>query len=106
MSRKSQSASPLWPLIYGLGIVAFNFFLLVLRAGIIPFLVFMTAGIAMIVFWTYFSIRTKPNSIAKQSCECAICSHKTANFCLEKECACCIVVKEGSIVGHTNSPLQ
>jgi hypothetical protein len=106
MSRKSQSATPLWPLIYGLGIVAFSFFLLVLRAGIISFLAFMTAGIAMIVFWTYFSTLTKQNSIAKQPCKCAICSHKKANFCLEKKCACCIVVKERSIVGHTNSPLQ
>jgi hypothetical protein len=66
MSRKSQSATPLWPLIYGLGIVAFSFFLLVLRAGIISFLAFMAAGIAMIVFWTYFSTLTKQNSIAKQ----------------------------------------
>jgi hypothetical protein len=33
MARKSQSAAPLWPLIYGLGIVAFSIFLLAFRAA-------------------------------------------------------------------------
>ena len=48
MSRISTSATPSWPLIYGLGIVAFSVLLLALRAGIAIFLIFMTAGVAMI----------------------------------------------------------
>ena len=59
MSRKSQSVTPLWPLIYGLGIVAFSFFLLVLRAGIISFLAFMAAGIAMIRILDIFQYTDK-----------------------------------------------
>ena len=110
MSRNSPSATPLWPLIYGLGIVAFSILLLALRAGIAIFLIFMTIGLAMIIFWVYYNARTKQNSnmkfVAKQPCTCAICSHEKANFCLEQKCACCIVVKGESIVGHTNSPLQ
>ena len=39
MSRSSPSATPLWPLIYGLGIVAFSVLLLALRAGIAIFLI-------------------------------------------------------------------
>jgi hypothetical protein len=97
MSRSSPSATPLWPLIYGLGIVAFSILLLALRAGIAIFLIFMAVGAAMIIFWVYYNARTKQSSdmkfIAKQPCRCAICSHEKASPCLEQECACCTVVK-------------
>jgi hypothetical protein len=109
MSRSSTSA-PLWPLIYGFGIVAFSILLLALRAGIAIFLIFMTVGVAMIIFWVYYNVTTKQNNdmkfIAKQPCRCAICSHEKASSCLEQECACCTVVKGESTAGHTNSPLQ
>ena len=110
MSRNSPSATPLWPLIYGLGIVAFSVFLFAVRAGIAIFLIFMTIGVAMIIFWVYYNARTKQNRdikfVVKQPCTCTICSHEKASFCLEQKCACCIVAKGESIVGHTNSPLQ
>ncbi|MGI8834313.1 MAG: hypothetical protein ACR2IS_16975 [Nitrososphaeraceae archaeon] len=110
MSRNSPSATPLWPLIYGLGIVAFSVILLALRAGIAIFLIFMTIGLALIVFWVYYNASTKQKSdmkrLTKQPCKCAICSHENASFCLEQKCACCIVVKGESISAHTNSPLQ
>jgi hypothetical protein len=73
MSRSSTYA-PLWPLIYGLGIVAFGILLLALRAGIAIFIVFMTVGVAMIIFC--YNATTKQNNdmkfIAKQPCRCAI----------------------------------
>ena len=110
MSKSNPSATPLWPLIYGLGIVAFSILLLALRAGITTFLIFMTIGLAMIIFWVYYNARTKQNInikfVAKQPCTCAICSHEKASLCLEQKCACCIVVKGESTIGHTNSPLQ
>jgi|GEM_PF-253253 len=110
MSRNSPSATPLWPLIYGLGIVAFSVFLFAVRAGIAIFLIFMTIGVAMIMVWVYYSARTKQNSDmkfgAKQLCRCAMCSHEKASLCLEQECACCTVIKGESTVGHTDSPLQ
>ena len=65
MSRNSPPATPLWPLIYGLGIVAFSIFLLAVRAGIAIFLIFMTVGVAMIIFWVYYNARTKQNSDIK-----------------------------------------
>jgi hypothetical protein len=55
MSRNSPSAAPLWPLIYGLGIVAFSIFLLALRAGVAIFLIFMIIGISLIIFWVYYN---------------------------------------------------
>jgi hypothetical protein len=89
MSRSSPSATPLWLLIYGLGIVAFSVLLLALRAGIAIFLIFLTVGAAMIIFWVYYNAGTKQNSdikfIAKQPCRCAICSHENAGSCLEQE---------------------
>jgi hypothetical protein len=111
MSTNTQPATTLlWPLIYGLGIVAFSFFLLALRAGIIFFIIFIIAGLAMIVFWVYYNARNNQNIdinlVAKQPCRCAICSHEKASLCLNGKCACCIVVKGKSIVGHTNSSLQ
>src|SRR5215207_469983 len=106
MSRNNHSVTPLWPLIYGLGIVAFSILLLALRAGIAIFLIFMTIGLAMIIFWVYYNVRTKQNRDmkfgAKQLCRCAICSHEKASFYLEQECACCTVIKGESTVG----PLQ
>ena len=65
MSRNSPSATPLWPLIYGLGIVAFSIFLFALRAGIAIFLIFMTVGVAMIIFWVYYNAMTKQKNDMK-----------------------------------------
>jgi hypothetical protein len=110
MSRKSPSAAPLWPLIYGLGIVAFSFFLLALRAGIAIFLIFIAVGVAMIMLWIYFNVRTTQknnmNFVAKQPCKCAICTHEKVGLCLEQKCACCIVIEGGNTIGHTSSTLQ
>ncbi|MDQ3838374.1 MAG: hypothetical protein M3297_03800 [Thermoproteota archaeon] len=110
MSRKSPSAVPLWPLIYGLAIVALGFFLLALRAGIAIFLIFMAVGLAMIILWVYFNMRTTQKNdmkfVAKQPCKCAICTHDKAGLCLEQKCTCCIVVEGESPVGHTSSVLQ
>jgi hypothetical protein len=67
MSRNNPSAAPLWPLIYGLGIVAFSIFLFTLRAGISIFLIFMTIGTAMIIIWVYYNARTNQNGDIKSS---------------------------------------
>jgi hypothetical protein len=64
MSRTSPSATPLWPFIYGLVIVAFIYFLIV-RAGIAIFLIFLIVGVTMIMFWVYHNARTKQNSDIK-----------------------------------------
>ena len=106
MSSNSPSPTPLWPLIYGLVIVAFSIFLLALRAGIFIFLIFMTIGLGMIIFWVFYNARTRQKRDKLLPCRCAICSHEKASFCLEQKCDCCIVVKGGNIVGHANSPLQ
>jgi hypothetical protein len=110
MSRNRPSAAPLWPLIYGLGIVALSIFLFALRAGIAIFLIFMIVGVSLIIFWVYYNAKTMQRSdmkfVAKQPCKCAICSHEKASLCLEQKCACCIVVRGESTVGHTNSALQ
>ncbi|HEY8522137.1 MAG TPA: hypothetical protein VIL14_00095 [Nitrososphaeraceae archaeon] len=64
MSRSSPSATPLWPFIYGLGIVAFIYFLTV-RTGIVIFLIFLIVGVTMIMSWVYYNARTKQNSDIK-----------------------------------------
>jgi hypothetical protein len=81
MSRSTQSAAPLWPVIYGLGLVALSIFLFALRAGI-----------AMIILWIYFNVRTTQKNDMKfvTPCKCAICNHEKASMSLEQKCACCI----------------
>jgi hypothetical protein len=111
-NNKSPSSPPppLWPLIYGIGIIAFSIFLLALRAGIRIFLIFLVIGISMVIFWLYLYTRTKQQSyrraVAKEPCICPICNHEEAGFCMQQKCACCIIMKDDTISGHTNNPLQ
>ena len=99
--------APLWPLIYGLVIVAISFVLLALRAGIIIFLIFMVVDLAMIILWVYFNARTTQKNdmkfMAKQPCNCAICSHGKAGLCLEQKCSCCMVAEGESTVGRISN---
>ena len=70
----------------------------------------MAVGVAMIILWVYFNVRTTQTGdmkfVAKQPCKCAICNHDKVRLCLEQKCACCIVVERENIVGHTSSALQ
>ena len=58
MPRISPSATPLWPLIYGLGIVAFIYFLAV-PAGIAIFLIFMIVGVTILCSEFYYNSRQR-----------------------------------------------
>jgi hypothetical protein len=67
----------------------------------------------MIVLWLYLNARTskqKDNKtiiIVKQPCICTICKHHESKICLQQICACCIIMKEDTIIGHSNNnPLQ
>jgi Flp pilus assembly protein TadB len=109
-NKPPTPSAPLWPLIYGIGIIAFSVFLLVVRGGIRIFLIFMIIGAAMVIFWLYLNTRAQKQSdrraIAKQPCICLICKHKEAGFCIQQKCACCTTMKDDAIIGHSNNPLQ
>ena len=44
--------------------------------------------------------------IAKQPCVCPICSHEETGSCIQQKCACCVVMKGETVIGHNNNPLQ
>jgi hypothetical protein len=71
----------------------------------------MIMGMSMIILWLYLNARIKKQkdnkgSIIKQACICAICKHEESKICLQQKCACCIIMKEDTIIGHSNNPLQ
>ena len=71
----------------------------------------MIMGVSMIVLWLYLNARTKKHKdnkaiITKQPCICTICKHEESKICLQQKCACCIIMKEDTIIGHSNNPLQ
>jgi hypothetical protein len=98
-----------------LGVILFA-----LRAALIS-LVIIVIGITLFTAWLYLSTRLKesknlpqkgglPNRQVQaqlnEECICAICKHKVSSTCLNENCACCILMKDDSVVGHSNNPLQ
>jgi hypothetical protein len=98
-----------------LGVILFA-----LRAALIS-LVIIIIGISLFTAWLYLSTRLKASrnlpqrsSISNnqvqgelnEECICAICKHKVSSTCLNENCACCILMKDNSVIGHSNNPLQ
>ena len=104
---------PLWILIYGLVIIAFGIFLLIIGSGIRVFLIFLAIGLSLIGLWLYLDIRKEGKQKkgvyvnTTQACICPICEHKETKICLQQKCACCLIMKGDVIIGHdSNNPLQ
>jgi len=70
----------------------------------------MVIGLALTMLWLYLYLRSKQQDragiIAKQACICPICKHEETGYCMEQKCACCIVMKGETVIGHSNNPLQ
>ena len=104
---------PLWILIYGLVIMAFGIFFLIIGSGIRVFLIFLVIGLSLIGLWLYLDIRKEGKQKkgvyvnTTQACICPICEHKETKICLQQKCACCLIMKGDVIIGHdSNNPLQ
>ena len=88
----------------GLGI-----FLMIART-FLPGTVVIILGIIMTLYSQYSrhpsfkNIKSKPDPA--KICICSICNHKESKNCIDSRCHCCIVIKEDTVVGHHNSPLQ
>lgn len=110
LSNSNPSTPPLWLLIYGIGIMIFSLLLFSLRAGIRIFLIFMVIGAVLALLWLFLYIRARQRSragvIAQQPCICPICNHEETGSCIQQKCACCIVMKGETVIGHNNNPLQ
>lgn len=99
-----------WLSILGVGTVLFAVSLIVLRVPVRTIIVFFVIGMAIVTLWLYADRRSnqqkKNSAIAVQACACSICKHDEANQCIQQKCACCIVMKGDTIIGHSVNPLQ
>jgi hypothetical protein len=50
--------------------------------------------------------KVRTNTDLSKVCMCSICNHKKSKLCIDSRCHCCIIIKEDTVVGHHNSPLQ
>jgi hypothetical protein len=111
----------------GLATLCFGISLFVLRIPIRTIGIFFALGIPLILLWLYVGDKSKqqlqwqkkvettgdPSSNNNQlvqhqqkSCMCPICKHEQAGICLNQKCACCIIMRDNNVVGHSINPLQ
>jgi hypothetical protein len=116
----SQPISYNWVFAIGITMILLGVILFALRAALIS-LVIIIIGISLFTAWLYLSTRLRESKNLPQrgsvsnrqaqgelseECICAICKHKVSSICLNENCACCILMKDNSVVGHSNNPLQ
>jgi hypothetical protein len=109
-----------WIFAIGIAMILFGILLFALRAALIS-LVTIVIGTSLFTTWLYLSTKSRqeqripvkdgfPNDQVRiksdEACICPICKHKVSNTCLNENCACCILMKDNSVVGHSNNPLQ
>jgi hypothetical protein len=106
MSNNSQT--PLWPLLTGVATLAISAILFILKSGILVSVLFLLLGSSLMLSWYYFYNKNKYTSTKKKGseCVCPICAHNDSEICLHNKCACCIIMKNDKIIGHTNNSLQ
>ncbi|MFL6377870.1 MAG: hypothetical protein ACJ71F_15295 [Nitrososphaeraceae archaeon] len=123
-----ESLTNRWILTLGLATLCFGISLFVLRIPIRTIGIFFALGIPLILLWLYIGDKSKqqrlqwqkkvettgdPSSNNNQlvqhqqkSCMCPICKHEQAGICLNQKCACCIIMRDNNVVGHSINPLQ
>ena len=109
-----------WVFASGIAVILLGVMLFALRAVLIS-LVIMIIGISLFTVWLYLSTRLKESKNLPQygglssrqdqgelneKCICPICKHTVSGTCLNENCACCILMKDDSVIGHSNNPLQ
>ena len=99
-----------WLSTLGIATIIFAISLFVLRIPIRTIVIFLIIGVSVVTLWLYVDTRSnqqkKISAIAGQTCICSICKHEEAGVCLQQKCACCLVMKGDTIIGHSVNPLQ
>ncbi|MFL6340969.1 MAG: hypothetical protein ACJ72U_05410 [Nitrososphaeraceae archaeon] len=123
-----ESLTNRWILTLGLATLCFGISLFVLRIPIRTIGIFFALGIPLILLWLYVGDKSKQQQLQWQkkvettgdpssnnnqlvqhqqkSCMCPICKHEQAGICLNQKCACCIIMRDNNVVGHSINPLQ
>jgi hypothetical protein len=111
-----------WLSTLGIATLCFGIALFVLRVPIRTISIFLAIGIPLILLWLYVDEKSKQpqnkkqidNSVTmkqqqqqqQQLCVCSICKHEQARICFEEKCACCLLMKDDRIIGHSIKPLH
>lgn len=102
-----------WLSILGLGTLCFGLSLFVLRIPVRTIVVFLLIGLPIVFLWLYVDSKSRQqgkkttgNRDSAQVCICPICNHDIAKICFENNCACCLLKKGDSVIGHSINPLQ
>src|SRR5712692_3881247 len=99
-----------WLLVLGLGTVMFAISLFVLRVPFRTIIILFIIGLSVVTLWLYVDKRSSQqkriSDITAQACVCPICKHNEAKMCLGQKCACCLVMKGSTVIGHSINPLQ
>lgn len=109
----SSLGSDRWTLFLGIGLMVLGIVLLTLRSVLFS-LILIIAGVSVFTYWLYSNARQregKPKIITgadkhDEECLCSICGHRVSGTCFEYKCACCLLMRENKVIGHSNNPLQ
>ena len=99
-----------WLSILGVGTIVFGISLFVLRIPVRTIIIFFVIGVSVVALWLYVDARSKQqkriDTITAEGCVCSICRHDEAKICLQQKCACCLIMKGDTVIGHSINPLQ
>ena len=99
-----------WLSILGIGTILFGISLFVLHIPVRTIIIFFAIGVSVVALWLYADARSKQQKridvITAQACICSICRHDGAEICLQQKCACCLIMKGDTVIGHSINPLQ
>ena len=105
-----ESLTSRWILALGLATLCFGISLFVLHIPIRTIGIFFALGIPLILLWLYVGNKSKQQQQIEQQqhqpCLCPICKHEQTGICLNQKCACCIIIKDNRVIGHSINPLQ
>jgi Flp pilus assembly protein TadB len=100
-----------WLSMLGIGTLCFGLSLFVLRIPIRTIIVFFIIGVPLVALWLYVDAKSKQQkkittTVITQPCICSICKHEEAKRPFQENCACCLLTKGNTVIGHSINPLQ
>jgi hypothetical protein len=101
-----------WLVMIAIATILFAIGLLILRINIRSLLIFYVIGMSAVTLWMvvdarFFAPQRKKGANAKsQPCTCPVCNHDYEEMCFQNRCACCLIMKNDKVVGHSSSALQ
>jgi hypothetical protein len=116
-NNENNSGPERWILFLGIGILMVGVVLLALRSVLFS-LILIVAGVSVFTYWLYAnaSANARPsNRMANiitdtekqdEDCLCSICGHRVSGTCFQNRCACCLLMKDDKVIGHSNNSLQ